>query len=73
MKAQALSENDHTEQEVKRDNFISLFLDHAAADRFLAAHLYGCIREMDEDLTQNEISLLERSTLADLSTTFARW
>ena len=52
---------------------MELYLDKGDVDRFIAMHLYGCIKEVGRDLSQDEITLLERSNMADLSTTFSRW
>lgn len=37
----ALSDGDHVETKVKRRNFVELWLDEVAADRYIATHLYG--------------------------------
>ena len=42
----AVSEAGYYRQEVRRNNFIQLFLDRYNADQYVATHLYGAINNM---------------------------
>ena len=47
---QALSEHDHTEAKVRRNNLVQLFLDELQADKYISTHLYGAMKELDLNL-----------------------
>jgi len=65
----AFSDHDHVETKVKRRNFVELWLDEVAADRYIATHLYGGgIRElMDMQFNHDQIANLLEMSLTDLS------
>ncbi len=46
-----MSECDHYETSVRRNNFIQLWLNEQSADAFIATHLYGAM----QDLTLKEM------------------
>jgi hypothetical protein len=63
-KRDILSDHNHYKVEVKRSNFVTLFLDELAVDRFVACHLYGyAAREIDLNLSHDECSGLQESLL----------
>ena len=45
----ANSEHVHYENQVKRNNLIKLLIDEYEADKFVATHLYGAIKELNAD------------------------
>ena len=52
-----LSDHNHYKVEVKRSNFVTLFLDELAVDRFVACHLYGYTpRQIDLNLSHEQCS-----------------
>ena len=58
-KRDILSDHNHYKVEVKRSNFVTLFLDELAVDRFVACHLYGyAAREIDLNLSHEQCSEL---------------
>ena len=71
-KRDALSDHDHYTTAVKRNNFITLFLEEYMVDKFVAAHLYGAGGKVyNADMSVDDLSNLEDS-LMNLSTSFAR-
>lgn len=51
-----MSEVGHYQTQVKRDNFVRLFLGHEyGADVFVATHLYGIISGLTADVPAEEI------------------
>ena len=45
------SEMDFYEREVRRKNFISLFLNKNETDEYIVTHLYGVLQDLDLDNT----------------------
>lgn len=68
----ALSEHDHYQRVVKRNNLVSLFFDEYNADRYIATHLYGAIRDFNVEDSFDDLAALLDESLLNLSTTFAR-
>ena len=66
-----MSEDDYREKEVKRSTLITLFLNELATDRYITTHLYGAIRDVELDLSQDDGASFRKSLL-DLSTSFSR-
>ena len=54
-KREILSEHDHYESNVRRNNFISLFLDGYEADKYIATHMYGDIHNIEGDASLDKI------------------
>lgn len=57
---QALSEDNHYQKEVKRQNLIKMFLHGMEVDKFISTHLYGELGRLanDQDQTINESFVL---------------
>ena len=70
-KRELMSENDHYKTEVKRKNFITLFLDGYEADKYVATHLYGGMSNLNTDANLDEIDNFFETTALNFSTTFA--
>lgn len=54
-KREILSEHDHYESNVRRNNFISLFLDGYEADKYIATHMYGDMHNIEGDASLDKI------------------
>lgn len=68
----AYSEDDHYRGQVKRKNLVSLFLHELEADRFIATHLYGAIKDLNAENSFIEMEDLLENDIMNLSTSFAR-
>ena len=62
-----LSELDHYQTAVKRNNFIELFLNEYNANVFVATHLYGAINNLSTDIPKEEIEDVLGTTADNLS------
>lgn len=67
-----MSEIDYYHTEVKRKNFLSLFLDEYDADKYVAQHLYGAINELAADMDEDEINGVLQTSALNLSTSFTQ-
>ena len=66
-----MSEAGYYRQEVRRNNFIQLFLDRYNADQYVATHLYGAINNMSVvDVPQEELDDLLGTSAEYLSNSF---
>jgi len=71
-KRETLSEHDYHETEVKRKNFVDLFLNNYEADKFILTHLYGGMTNLNPDADYDEIDNFFETSAVNLSTTFAK-
>jgi len=69
-KREILSEHDHYESNVKRKNFISLFLDGYEADKYIATHMYGDMHNINGDASLDKIELFFETSALKLNSTF---
>ena len=61
------SEFDHYEKQVKRRNFVELFLDNYSADKYIVTHLYGALNELDADASFDDLENVFDTSAVNLS------
>ena len=64
------SDLDHYEKEVKRRNFVTLFLDNYNADKYIVTHLYGTLNYLDANVSFEELENIFDTSAQNLSQTF---
>ena len=68
-----LSEVDHYQRTVKRENFVRLFLSHEYnVDMFVATHLYGTISSLTTEMPTDELEDILGTSARDLSISFIK-
>jgi hypothetical protein len=71
-KREVQSEFDYQETEVKRKNFVDLFLHNYEADKYIMTHLYGGLTNLNPDADFEEVDNFFETSAVNLSTTFAK-
>ena len=69
---ETVSEFDHYERVVRRNNFVQLVLDNYEADKFIATHLYGAIEQLDFNASYDDLDNFFETSAVNLSTTFEK-
>ena len=64
------SEFDHYEKQVKRRNFVELFLDNYNADKYIVTHLYGALNDIDASASFDDLENVFDASAVNLSQTF---
>ena len=64
------SDLDHYEKEVKRRNFVTLFLDNYNADKYIVTHLYGALDYLDANVSFDDLENIFDTSAQNLSQTF---
>ena len=61
---------DHYEGQVKRSNFVKLLMDEYEADKFVATHLYGAIKELNPNASIQDMSDILNMSISRMDESF---